>query len=129
MFFWQICFQKLKFSRLTEIWYSGTTMYRYFEFNVYFFKNFVIHIFGGKFGPKIWSSSNLLELGTGVHCYILIRVLMFNFSKLLSFIFFWANLVPKSEVLQIGQYLIQRYISYYTLNSMLMLHLIQFCYL
>ena len=45
---------------------------------------------------------------------------MFIFSKLLSFIFFGANLVPKSEVLQTDQNLVQGYINYYALISMLM---------
>ena len=49
----------LKFSKLTEIWYSGTLIYPYFEFNV------------------------------------------------LSFIFFFGNLVPKSKVLQINWNLVK----------------------
>ena len=38
---------------------------------------------------------------------MLIRILMFSFSKLFSIIYFWENLVPKSEVLQIDWNLIQ----------------------
>ena len=34
----------LKFSKLTEIWYRGTLLYAYYEFNVNFFKSLVIHI-------------------------------------------------------------------------------------
>ena len=83
-------------------------------------QNFCHSCFLGKFSPKIWHSSNWLEFGTGVHCHMLIRILMFIFSKLLSFIFFWANLVPKSEVLQTDQNLVQGYINYYTLISVLM---------
>ena len=59
MFFGQIWSQNQKFFKLTKIWYRGRSLYAYFDFNVYFFKIFVIHIF-------------------------------------------WANLVPKSEVLQIN---------------------------
>ena len=33
------------FFELTEIWYKGTLLYAYFDFNVYFFKIFVINIF------------------------------------------------------------------------------------
>ena len=56
VFLGQIWSHKLKFSKLTEMWYRHTLLYPYFEFNVLF-------------------------------------------SKFLTFIFFWANLVPKSEVL------------------------------
>ena len=59
IFFWQIWSQNLKFFKLTEIWYLGILLYAYFDFDVYFLKIYVIHIF-------------------------------------------WANLVPKSEVLQIN---------------------------
>ena len=51
--------QNMKFFKITEIWYRGVLLYAYNDFNAYFFKIFVIHIF-------------------------------------------WANLVPKSEVLQIN---------------------------
>ena len=54
-----------------------------------------------KFDLKNWSSPNSLKFGRGVHCYIFISNLMFIFPKFLSITFFWANLVPKSEVLQI----------------------------
>ena len=36
-----------------------------------------------------------MKIATGVYCYILISNLMFIISKLLLFIIFWANLVPK----------------------------------
>ena len=58
VFFGQIWYRKSKFSKLTEIWYRRTFLYRNFEFNVYLLKIFVIHNFLGKFGPKIWSSPN-----------------------------------------------------------------------
>ena len=67
--------------------------------------------FLGKFGPKNWSSPNWLKVGTGVHCYIFISNLMFIFPKFLSLIFFWANLVRKSEVLQINWNSVQGYIA------------------
>ena len=61
--------------------------YAYFEFNVYFIKILLIHIFGANLVPKIWNSSNSLKLGTEVDYHVLISVLMFIFSKLFSFIF------------------------------------------
>ena len=62
--FWQIWSQNLKFFKLTKIWYRGRLLYSYFDFDVYFFKLFVSHIFLGKYGLKIWSSQigwNLVE--------------------------------------------------------------------
>ena len=74
--------QNLKFTKLTEILYRGTLLYAYYDFNVYFFKYFV------KFGPIIWISSNWLKFCRGVHCYMLITVLIFIHSKFFSFILF-----------------------------------------
>ena len=54
IFFGQIWSQNLKFSKLTEIWCRGTSLYGYYDFNVYFFKIFVIHIILQIFGSKIW---------------------------------------------------------------------------
>ena len=48
-FFGQIWSQNLKFSKLTEIWYQGTLLYVYHNFNIYFCKIFVIHNFLGIF--------------------------------------------------------------------------------
>ena len=45
IFFGQIWSQNLKFSKLTEIWYRGTLLYAYYDFNVYFSKIFVTHLF------------------------------------------------------------------------------------
>ena len=42
-------------------------------------QNFCYSDFLGKFGPKTWSSPNKLEIDTGVHCYMLIPILMFSF--------------------------------------------------
>ena len=53
MFFWQIWSQKLKFFKLTEIWYRGRLPYAYFDFNGYFFKIFIILIFLGKLSIEI----------------------------------------------------------------------------
>ena len=55
VFFGKIWSQKLKFSKLTKIWYRGTLLYPHFEFSVYFSKIFVTHIFLGKYVSKIWS--------------------------------------------------------------------------
>ena len=125
IFFWA---NLAKFFNFTEISYRGTLLYTYYDFNVCFFKIFVIHIFwvnlvpksevlqinwnlaygyitmwllqsqclffrnfchsyfSGKFGPKIWSSSDWLKLGAEVDCDMLVSILMFIFSKVLSFI-------------------------------------------
>ena len=94
VFFGQIWSQKLKFSKLIKIWYRVTLLYPHFEFNIYFSKSFVIHIFLGKFGPKILSSPNQPKFGTGVHSYMLITILMFIFPKFLSLMFFgqiWSH--------------------------------------
>ena len=48
--FGQIWSPRMKFFKLTKIWYRGTLLYPSFEFNVYFSKIFVIH--------EIWSSPN-----------------------------------------------------------------------
>ena len=83
--------QKLKFSKFTKIWYRGTLLYPYFEFNAYFSKIFVIHIFLGKFGPKIWRSSNSLKFDTEVHCEIVILNLMLIFPDFCHF-HFWGQI-------------------------------------
>ena len=44
-FFAQIWSKNLKFSKMNEIWYRGILLYAYYDFNVCFFKIFVIHIF------------------------------------------------------------------------------------
>ena len=66
--------------------------------------------------PKVFpgqTSSNWLKFGRRVDCYMLISILMFIFSKFLSFIIFWKSLVSKSEVLQINWNLVQAYIAIY----------------
>ena len=44
-FFWEICLQNLKFSKLTEIFFRRTLLYTYYNFNFFFFKNFLSHIY------------------------------------------------------------------------------------
>ena len=51
--FRQVWSQKLKYSKLTEIWYRRTLLYPYFEFNVYSFQNFC-HSY---FFWQIWSQN------------------------------------------------------------------------
>ena len=43
---------KLKFSKLTKIWYTGALLYPHFEFNVYFSEIFVMHIFWANLTTK-----------------------------------------------------------------------------
>ena len=50
--FGQIYSQNLKFFKLNKIWYRGKLLYAYFDFNVYFFKVFVVHIFWANMDPK-----------------------------------------------------------------------------
>ena len=84
IFFGQIWSQNLKFFKLTEIWYRGRLLYVYFDFDVYFFKMFVIHVFLGKFGPKVWSSpTEIWYRHTLLHAYYDFNVYFF---KILSFI-------------------------------------------
>ena len=89
-FFGQIWSQNPKFSKLTEIRYKDTLLYAYYNFNVYVFKSFVIHIILDKFGPKIWFCSNWLESRILVHYWYYMfhsrlsefhRISMLNFSK------------------------------------------------
>ena len=46
IYFGQIWSQNLRFPKLTNIWCSGTLLYAYYDFNLYFFHNFLNH--------KIW---------------------------------------------------------------------------
>ena len=48
---------------------------------MFVFWNFLSVIFSDKFCPKISSFPNWLKFRTGVHCYMFITILMFNFSK------------------------------------------------
>ena len=84
--FGQIWSQNLMFSKLTEIWCRGTLLYAYYDFNVYFFKHFVIHTILGKFGPKTWCFPSWLESSICVHYqyFMLIIVENSNFSKLME---------------------------------------------
>ena len=65
--------------------------------------------FWGKFGPIISSSTKWLKFRRGVQCCMLITILMFTFSKFLTVIFFWENLISKSEVLQINSLIYSHY--------------------
>ena len=60
-FFGQIWSQNLKFSKLTEIWYQGTLLYVYNDFNICFCKIFVIHSFLGKFGSNLVPNSLIVN--------------------------------------------------------------------
>ena len=73
----------------------GTLLYAYYDFSIYCLKIIFIYIFLGKCGPKMWSSSNWLKLGTEVDYYILISILLLIFSKFWSFIFSLGKFGPK----------------------------------
>ena len=83
-----------------------------------FFKIFVIHIyiFFGKFSSKIWTSPK--KFGTGVHCYMLITVLLFIFSKFFWFIFFgqiWSKYLKFFKLTEIS-YRAMLLCAYYNFN-------------
>ena len=82
-----------KFFKLIEIWYKGKLLYVYYDYKVYFFKILFIKLFFGKFGLKIWISSNWLKFRTGVnallHTYYDFNVHFFKIFVIL--IFFCAN--------------------------------------
>ena len=62
-------------------------LYLCFEFNGYFFKSFLIHIFFW----QIWSQNlkfSKLKFGAGVHCYMLITILTLVFSKFFFYSYF-----------------------------------------
>ena len=71
----------------------GTLLFPYFEFNDYFFKIFVIHIFWANLAPKSevpqikW---NLVQ-GTLLYVYYNFNV---HFSKIFVTHVFWVNLEP-----------------------------------
>ena len=80
IFIGQIWSQNIKFSKLTKIWYQGTLLYAHYDSNN-FFKIFVSHIFLGKFGFIVSSSTKRLNFCRGVHCYMLIMMLMLIFLE------------------------------------------------
>ena len=100
IFLRQIWSQNLKFFRLIEIWYRGRLPYAYFDFSVYIFKILFIHILG-----QIWSQNlkffrltDIWYRGRLPYAYFDFNVYFF---KILFTYIFGANLVPKSEALQI----------------------------
>ena len=50
--------QNLTFFKMTEISCRSIWLHAYYDFSVYFFKMFFIHIILGKFRPKIYCSPN-----------------------------------------------------------------------
>ena len=89
-----------KFFKLIEIWYKGKLLYVYYDYKVYFFKILFIKLFFGKFGLKIWISSNWLKFRTGVnallHTYYDFNVHFFKIFVIL--IFFALTMVSESEI-------------------------------
>ena len=79
IFFGQIWSRNLKYFKLTEITYRGTLLCAYCNFDVYFFKIFVIHIFWANMVPKSIVLQIYLNMIQGYNCYILISILMFIF--------------------------------------------------
>ena len=77
VFFGQSWSQNLKFSISTEICNRFTLVYAYYNLMFILFKFLSVIFFG----------ANLVLYSEGVHCCMLIIILMFIFSKLLSVIF------------------------------------------
>ena len=80
-FFGQIWSQNLKFSKLTEIWYQGTLLYVYNDFNICFCKIFVIHSFLGKFGSNLVPNSlivNSFSVSQNSNCYVRVHEVHFT---------------------------------------------------
>ena len=124
-FFGQICSQNFKFSKLSESWYRGTLLYAYNDFNVYFSKIFVTHVFGANLVP--WSGFLQIDWDF-VEGYIANAYFDFNvyFFKIFVIHIFWVNLVPKFEVLQINWNLIE--VQCYMLITILMFSFSKFCH-
>ena len=78
---------------------------------MFIFSYFLSLFFWGKFGPIIWRSTKWLKFHRGVHCCMLITISMFIFPIFCQSSFFLANLVSKSEVLQIDRIFIEGYIT------------------
>ena len=101
VFYGEIWSQKLKFSKLTEIWYRQTLLYPCFEFNVNFFSFFSLIFFG-----QIWSQnlkfSKLTEIwyqGTLVSVYHDFNIHFCKIFVIHSFLAkFGSNLVPNSLI-------------------------------
>ena len=79
IFLGQIWSRNLKYFKLTEITYRGTLLCAYCNFDVYFFKIIVIHIFWANMVPKSIVLQIYLNMIQGYNCYILISILMFIF--------------------------------------------------
>ena len=86
VYFGQIWSQKLKFSKLTKIWYRGTMIYPHFGFNIYFSKIFVIHIFWVNLVPK----SDVLSVDRNLAFMYIIMLIIIE-SNNFPFFFFCSK--------------------------------------
>ena len=102
----QIWSQNLTFSKVIGIWYSGTLLYSYYDFNIYFFKIIFIHFLSFIFleGEQIcfqnlnfFKLTEVLYMGTFLYVYYNFNI---HFLKIFVSHVFCANLVWK--VLQIN---------------------------
>ena len=81
MFFGQIWSYNLDFFKFSEILKSGTLLYAHYNVDIYFVKIFVTNIFWINLVQIFEVYPKGLKLRTGLHCYKLITILMFIFSK------------------------------------------------
>ena len=101
VFYGEIWSQKLKFSKLTEIWYRHKLLYPCFKFNVNF-----LNFFHSYFLGQIWSQnlkfSKLTEIwyqGTLLYVYHNFNIYFCKVLVLHSFLGkFGSNLVPNSVI-------------------------------
>ena len=82
IFFWQICSQNLKFSKLTEIWCRGSLLYADHDFNACFFKILFLFIFFGQIRLQNLKFFKLTEIScrvTLLYAYYYFNVYFFKF--------------------------------------------------
>ena len=72
--------KNLKFCKLTEIWYRGTLLYAYHDFNVHFFKILSIHIIWANLVQKfeVLQVGRISYRGTLVYPYYGFNVYFFK---------------------------------------------------
>ena len=95
-FLGQIWSENLKFSKLTEIWYQGTLLYVYDDFNIYVCKIFVIHSFWGIFGSNLVLDSLIVNS----FLYRNIRTVTCEFTKFTSQYGSWVSPICTSLKLE-----------------------------
>ena len=105
MFFWVFLADLVPKSKFLQTDWNLVPEYTaifFFEFNVYSFKILVIHIFGSKFVLKFFKLTEIFYRGILLYAHYNFNV---YFSRFFVIHIFWANLDPKSGVLQLTNWL------------------------